>query len=138
MSTILGTARRAQRSASCGEHTCDRQARHSARPPVRQLDVWERPAMCCLRAMQKVVLGLLALFASLPLSAQDAAAGRFAGTWEAKFKDKVICTIRVKAGDPMSGETANCNIQVDGNGDLEESEGSAAGGEIGRASCRER
>jgi len=79
--------------------------------------------------MQKVVLGLLALFASLPLSAQDAAAGRFAGTWEAKFKDKVICTIRVKAGDPMSGETANCNIQVDGNGDLEESEGSAAGGE---------
>jgi len=45
---------------------------------------------------------------------------KFAGTWEAKFKDKVICTIRLKAGDPISGETAGCSINVDENGDLKE------------------
>jgi hypothetical protein len=64
---------------------------------------------------------LLPLLACLPLAAQDAnVQKKFAGTWEAKFKDKVICTIRVKAGDPISGETANCGISVDANGDLQE------------------
>jgi hypothetical protein len=45
---------------------------------------------------------------------------KVAGTWEAKFKDKVICTIRVKAGDPISGETDACSFNVDENGDLKE------------------
>ena len=57
----------------------------------------------------------------LPLTAQDTdAQKKFAGTWEAKFKDKVICTIKVKAGDPISGETAACSINLDENGDLKE------------------
>ena len=73
--------------------------------------------------MRKFVVALLTLLAGLPLAAQDAEAQKkFAGTWEAKFKDRVICTIRVKAGEQVSGEMADCNISVDGNGDLQESE----------------
>jgi len=65
----------------------------------------------------------LLLLACLPLAGQEAAAQKkFAGTWEAKFKDKVICTIRLKAGDPISGETDACNINIDANGDLQEPE----------------
>ena len=76
-----------------------------------------------VEAMRKFVVALLTLLAGLPLAAQDAEAQKkFAGTWEAKFKDKVICTIRVKAGEQVSGEMADCNISVDGNGDLQESE----------------
>jgi len=73
--------------------------------------------------MRRFVFALLPLLACLPLGAQDAEAQKkFAGTWEAKFKDKVICTIRVKAGEPISGEMADCSISVDGNGDLQEPE----------------
>jgi len=61
------------------------------------------------------------LLSSLPLAAQDAEAQRkFAGTWEAKLKDKVICTLRLKAGEQISGETEACSINVDANGDLQE------------------
>ena len=71
--------------------------------------------------MLRFVVGLLPLLACLPLAAQDAdSQKKIAGTWEAKFKDKVICTIKVKAGDPVSGETADCSINVDANGDLKE------------------
>jgi hypothetical protein len=73
--------------------------------------------------MRSSVLFPLALLACLPLAGQDAEAQKkFAGTWEAKFKDKVICTIRLKAGDEISGETVACNINVDANGDLQEPE----------------
>ena len=76
-----------------------------------------------VEAMHRFVVALLFLTACLPLAAQDAKAQKkFAGTWEAKFKDKVICTIRVKAGDQISGESADCSISVDGNGDLQEPE----------------
>ena len=69
--------------------------------------------------MPKFVVNLLLLLYCLPLAAQDAEAQKkFAGTWEAKFKDKVICTIRVKAGEPISGETADCSIDIDESGDL--------------------
>ncbi len=75
-------------------------------------------------------IALLPLLACLPLAGQDAdVQKKFAGTWEATFKDKVICTIRVKAGDPMSGESANCNISVDQNGELQESESSEPSGQ---------
>ena len=74
--------------------------------------------------MRRIVFALLILEACLPLSAQDAKAQqRFAGTWEAKFKDKVICTIRLKVGEQISGETDACRINVDANGDLKEPEG---------------
>jgi len=73
--------------------------------------------------MPRFVVALLFLLSCLPLAAQDAAAQKkFAGTWEARFKDKVICTIRLKAGEPLSGETAACRINVDENGDLQEPE----------------
>jgi len=76
------------------------------------------------RPTPRFVFALLPLLACLPLAAQDAdahnAQKKFAGTWEATFKDKVICTIRVKAGDPISGETADCSINVDENADLKE------------------
>ncbi len=71
--------------------------------------------------MPKYVAALF--LASLPLFAQDAEAQKkFAGTWEAKFKDKVICTIRVTAGEQISGELADCSISIDGNGNLQEPE----------------
>ncbi len=71
--------------------------------------------------MRSFVFALLLLLLCLPLTAQDAAAQKkFAGSWEAKFKDKVICTIRLKAGEQISGEAEACNINVDANGDLQE------------------
>ena len=73
------------------------------------------------RPMPRFVVALLPLLACLPLTAQDAdAQKKFAGTWEAMFKDKVICTIRVRVGEAISGETADCSINVDENGDLKE------------------
>jgi hypothetical protein len=78
------------------------------------------------------MIALLPVLASLSLVGQDAGAQKtFAGTWEAKWKDKVVCTINLKAGAQISGETVACNIHVDANGDLEEpvsggSEGSPA------------
>ena len=72
-------------------------------------------------SIPRFVVALLPLLACLPLTAQDTdAQKKFAGTWEAKFKDKVICTIKVKAGDPITGETAACSINLDENGDLKE------------------
>jgi hypothetical protein len=73
--------------------------------------------------MHRFVFVLLPLLSCLPLGAQDAEAQKkFAGTWDAKFKDKVICTIRVKVGEQISGEMADCSISIDGNGDLQEPE----------------
>jgi len=70
------------------------------------------------------LVAMLPILACLPLAAQDAdGRKKFAGTWEARFKDQVICTIRVKAGEPITGETAGCRINVDDNGDLKAPEG---------------
>ena len=67
------------------------------------------------------MIALLPLLTSLPLVAQDVdAQKKFAGTWEAKLKDKVICTLKLKAGEQFSGETEACSINVDANGDLQE------------------
>jgi hypothetical protein len=69
------------------------------------------------------MIALLPLLTSMPLLAQHAEAQRkFAGTWEAKWKDKVICTLRLKAGEQISGEMEACNINADANGDLQEPE----------------
>ena len=58
--------------------------------------------------------------ACLPLLAQeDDARNKFIGKWEARWKDQVICTIRLERGDPISGETQACSIHVDENGDLQ-------------------
>lgn len=64
---------------------------------------------------------MLFVLGSLSLSAQDSdTAKKFVGEWQARFKDKVICTIRLKSGDPISGQAENCRINVDANGDLQE------------------
>ena len=71
--------------------------------------------------MRLFIIALLSLFSSLPLAAQGAEGQKkFAGTWEAKWKDKLICTVRLKAGAEISGETQSCSINVDANGDLQE------------------
>src|ERR1035438_4334289 len=73
--------------------------------------------------MRLLMIALLPLLTSVPLLAQDAEAQKkFAGTWEAKWKDKVICTVRLKAGEQISGEMEACNINADANGDLQEPE----------------
>ncbi|HYL72981.1 MAG TPA: hypothetical protein VEU96_02195 [Bryobacteraceae bacterium] len=74
-----------------------------------------------VEAMRLVKIALLTLLMLLPLAGQDAEAQkRFAGTWEAKWKDKVICILRLKSGTQISGETVSCYIQVDANGDLQD------------------
>src|ERR1700736_6038670 len=73
--------------------------------------------------MRLFIIAPLLLLTSVPLVAQNAEAQKkFAGTWEAKWKDKVICTVRLKAGEEISGEMEACSINVDGNGDLQEPE----------------
>jgi hypothetical protein len=72
---------------------------------------------------------IIALLASLSLAGQDAEAQKkFAGTWEAKVKDQVVCTITLKAGAQISGETVACNLHVDAKGDLQEPESTTSDG----------
>jgi hypothetical protein len=76
-----------------------------------------------LQPMRLLMIALLPMLISVPLTAQDAEAQKkFVGTWEAKWNDKVICTLRLRAGEHISGETDACNINVDANGDLQEPE----------------
>ena len=71
--------------------------------------------------MRLFMIALLPLLTCLPLAAQDTEAQKkFAGTWEAKLKDKVICTLKLRAGEQISGETEACSMNVDANGDLQE------------------
>jgi hypothetical protein len=70
--------------------------------------------------MRPFTLALLSLFAALSLVGQDQAQKKFAGSWEAKWRDKVVCTINLKAGVQISGETVACSIHVDANGELQE------------------
>src|SRR5689334_1006749 len=78
------------------------------------------------RAMVGVMrLFIISLLVSLPIVAQESETQKkFAGTWEAKWHDKVICTLRLKAGDQISGETSSCSINIDANGDLQEPDSS--------------
>jgi len=63
----------------------------------------------------------LFLAAAFVLHAGDSdAAKKFLGEWNAKYKDTVVCTIRLTAGDPIDGQSENCNLNVDANGDLQE------------------
>jgi hypothetical protein len=67
------------------------------------------------------ILILLASSLSL-LNAQGAKdQQRFAGTWEAKFKGAVICSMKLTTGESLSGEMYGCNIHVDQEGNLDES-----------------
>jgi hypothetical protein len=69
---------------------------------------------------------LLAVISSTVLAAQDSGAQkRFAGLWEAKLKDKVICAIKLEAAaNNISGAVLACQIHVNGDGELIEQESS--------------
>ncbi len=70
---------------------------------------------------------LIALMAVVPF-AQTAAAQktdqnrRFSGTWQAKVKDSVICTINVRVGHEISGSMHDCRIHADADGNISDSE----------------
>ncbi len=63
----------------------------------------------------------LAAIASQDTKTQE----RFAGTWEAKFKDATICTLELNAGEKMTGSSRSCRINVNADGDLIEPDGPA-------------
>ena len=77
---------------------------------------------CFAARMAKLITALLALAGLSAAAEQTDVRNKFVGTWEAKWKDKVICTIRLRSGDPISGETQACTIRADDNGDLLEPE----------------
>lgn len=72
--------------------------------------------------MVKFAIALLMLACLTLLAQESKVRTKFVGTWEAKWKDRVICTIRLTPGEPLSGETEACSIHVDDNGDLQEPE----------------
>src|SRR5579872_1726325 len=77
-----------------------------------------------MRKLPLLVLLLLAIALHV-IHAQDAAVlKRFAGTWEAKLKDKVICTIKLEAAERISGAMHACKINVNDDGELIEPEAS--------------
>jgi hypothetical protein len=103
--------------------TCDRRARFPVTNPFRPSNIANGHRFATVEAMRLFMIALLPVLTSLPLAAQDAEAQKkFAGTWEAKWKDQVICTLRLKAGGQISGEIAACSIQVDADGELKEPE----------------
>ncbi len=63
------------------------------------------------------VVALLAVLVSL-LAAQKQDSKQFGGTWEARFKGSVICTIKLSAGDTISGAMYGCAVHVNEDGDL--------------------
>ena len=74
--------------------------------------------------MHKLRILVVLLPLALLAFAQEPVPKRFAGTWEAKFKDKVICTINLEVANPVSGSMHACNVSVNQDGDLIEPEGS--------------
>jgi hypothetical protein len=90
-----------------GGQFCPQPAFSRLWPPKRRL----RPRLAALQ----IQTGRLLDFRDGRRFAKDRHVG-------AKFKDKVICTIRLKTGQPISGETADCSINVDENGDLPEAD----------------
>ncbi len=100
---------------------CDGHARFSLVNRSRLVNIANGHLFAAIEAMRLFMIALLPLLTSLSLAAQDTdPQKKFAGTWEAKLKDKVICTLRLKAGEQISGETESCSINVDANGALRE------------------
>jgi len=61
------------------------------------------------------------LLATLSM-AHGASGSRFDGTWEARIKGSLICTLKLKTGAEITGTMYGCNIRVNDAGDLLESE----------------
>jgi hypothetical protein len=58
--------------------------------------------------------------ALVPAAAQQS---KFAGVWEARFKGEAFMTLKVAAGDPISGSLSGGHIGVNDDGDLTEASG---------------
>jgi hypothetical protein len=72
-------------------------------------------------------LCLIAFLTMLPIvcpGTAQSADHRFAGKWEAKFKDQVICSIELRAEGAISGAMEDCRIKVDADGNLVEPDAS--------------
>ena len=70
-----------------------------------------------------------ALVSAVSSQEDTAAQKRFAGTWQAKFNDKVFLTVRLEPGARMSGIVSTGRITVDDDGELTEAEASPEGKE---------
>ena len=80
-----------------------------------------RPSTCIVLRMRLITSAAFLLAAQLAfLSSAEAQTQRsnFSGTWEARSKDSVICTLKVKAGESTSGSVSGCSINVDSEGNL--------------------
>jgi len=69
-----------------------------------------------------IALVSIAALASGLAAARASEGQRFAGTWEARYKGTLICTIKVEAGDKITGALYGCSINVNNDGDLLDSE----------------
>jgi hypothetical protein len=61
---------------------------------------------------------ILALFYTLPTSAQEDTAKKFAGTWEAQFNGAVFSVLKIQANGKITGSLSAGNIEVDIEGNL--------------------
>jgi len=61
------------------------------------------------------LLFLLVSAVFMPAAAQQQ---KFAGVWEARFKGEVFMTLKLEAGDPISGSLSGGSISVNDDGDL--------------------
>ncbi len=69
---------------------------------------------------------LLLPLAALALAQDAATQKRFAGTWEAKLKDKTVCTLKLEAGETITGDMHPCDLNVNEQGELIEPESASS------------
>jgi hypothetical protein len=63
----------------------------------------------------------LALVLGFTINAQDTEEQRkFAGTWEARYKGAVVCTIKLQVGERIFGAAYGCAVHVNNEGNLVE------------------
>ena len=74
-----------------------------------------------------LALALLAAVTSQPALSQQANANKaFAGVWEATFKDRVFCVLKVDMDDKITGTLSPGRITVNDEGDITDAEPSTA------------
>lgn len=105
------------------ERLCGRTARARHRKSL-YFSLFERRTLACYttRMMSNIRILAAALVCVVLGSAQEAS--QFAGAWQAKVKDSVVCTIGLKADDggKLSGWMFACNVEADSDGNLIEAE----------------
>jgi hypothetical protein len=58
------------------------------------------------------------LLSAVALLAQDTAAQKFTGTWEARFDGAVFCVLKIHSAGKLSGSMTGVEIGVDNDGNL--------------------